>query len=136
MVTVSTDTKFVHLAWQREEYMLKDFRAQMGSDPTGSLSRLFGVYDEDQGIDLRGTFLIAPDGKLMNSEINFFNLGRNVDEILRKLEANIHMAKMPAEACPAGWQKKGDQTLKPSEKMVGKVHEAMQQGKKSAKKRK
>lgn len=132
---MSTDTKFVHLAWQREEYMLKGFKSQMGADPTGDLSRLFGVYDEEQGIDLRGTFIIAPEGKIMNSEVNFFNLGRNVDEILRKLEANIHMAKMPAEACPAGWRTKGDQTLRPSEKMVGRVHEAMNKGKKAKKKR-
>lgn len=97
----------------------------MGSDPTGNLSRLFGVYDEGTGLALRGTFIINPDGVLLNSEMNFYNLGRNVEEILRKVNANIHLAANPVEACPAQWKKEGDKTLKPSAKMVGKVYEAL-----------
>jgi NADH-dependent peroxiredoxin subunit C len=97
----------------------------MGSDPTGKLSRLFGVYDEETGLALRGTFIINPDGVLLNSEMNFYNLGRNVEEILRKVNANIHLAANPVEACPAQWKKEGDKTLKPSAKMVGKVYEAL-----------
>lgn len=97
----------------------------MGSDPTGKLSRLFGVYDEETGLALRGTFIINPDGVLLNSEMNFYNLGRNVEEILRKVNANIHLAANPVEACPAQWKKEGDKTLKPSAKMVGKVSEAL-----------
>lgn len=97
----------------------------MGSDPTGKLSRLFGVYDEGTGLALRGTFIINPDGVLLNSEMNFYNLGRNVEEILRKVHANIHLAANPVEACPAQWKKEGDKTLKPSAKMVGKVYEAL-----------
>jgi len=97
----------------------------MGSDPTGKLSRLFGVYDEESGLALRGTFIINPDGVLLNSEMNFYNLGRNIEEILRKVNANIHLAASPFEACPAQWKKEGDKTLKPSAKMVGKVYEAL-----------
>ena len=97
----------------------------MGSDPTGKLSRLFGVYDEESGLDLRGTFIINPDGVLLNAEVNFYNLGRNIEEILRKVNANIHLAANPVEACPAQWKKEGDKTLKPSAKMVGKVYEAL-----------
>lgn len=97
----------------------------MGSDPTGKLSRLFGVYDEETGLALRGTFIINPDGVLLNSEMNFYNLGRNVEEVLRKVNANIHLAANPVEACPAQWKKEGDKTLKPSAKMVGKVYEAL-----------
>jgi len=97
----------------------------MGSDPTGKLSRLFGVYDEESGLDLRGTFIINPDGVVLNSEVNFYNLGRNIEEILRKVNANIHLAANPVEACPAQWKKEGDKTLKPSAKMVGKVYEAL-----------
>lgn len=100
----------------------------MGADPTGMVSRLFGVYDEDQGIDLRGTFIVSPDGSVMNSEVNFFNLGRSVGEILRKLRANIHLAANPAEGCPAQWTQKGDATLQPSEEMVGRVAEALESG--------
>lgn len=121
------------MAWQREEHLLKDAKFPMGADPTGVLSGLFGVYDYEQGIDLRGTFIINPKGVLMNSEVNFFNLGRNVDEILRKLRANKHLAEAPAEACPAQWGRKGDITLKPSEKLVGNVAQAMEKGKSKVK---
>jgi peroxiredoxin (alkyl hydroperoxide reductase subunit C) len=97
----------------------------MGSDPTGKLSRLFGVYDDETGLALRGAFIINPDGVLLNSEVNFYNLGRNIEEMLRKVNANIHLAANPVEACPAQWKKEGDKTLKPSAKMVGKVYEAL-----------
>jgi len=122
---VSTDTKFVHLAWQRDEKLLEKVKYTMGADPTGRLSRSFGVYDEEMGVALRGTFIINPEGKLLNSEVNFFNLGRNIDELLRKVSANIYLGKHGDEACPVGWKKSGDKTLKPSAKMVGKVYDAM-----------
>jgi peroxiredoxin (alkyl hydroperoxide reductase subunit C) len=105
--------------------MLENVKYPMGSDPTGKLSRMFGVYDDESGLALRGTFIINPDGVLLNSEVNFYNLGRNVEEILRKVNANIHLAANPVEACPAQWKKEGDKTLKPSAKMVGKVYEAL-----------
>jgi alkyl hydroperoxide reductase subunit AhpC len=125
IITVSADTKFTHLAWQRDEKMLEKARYLMGSDPTGRVARLFGVHDEEAGLALRGTFIINPEGVLLNAEVNFYNLGRNVEELLRKLKANIHLAESPAEVCPAQWKQEGDTTLKPSAKMVGKVHEAM-----------
>lgn len=125
VITVSTDKKFTHLAWHREETSLKDVDYPMAADPTGSVSRLFGVYDEASGEDLRGTFIISPEGVLQNAEVNFFNLGRNVDEILRKIRANNYLAEHGEEACPANWQEEGDKTLTPSEKLVGKVAEAM-----------
>jgi len=125
IITVSLDTKFVHLAWQRDEMELKEVKFPMGSDTTGKLARMFGVYDENTGLSLRGTFIINPEGKLMNSEVNFYNLGRNIDELMRKFKANRHLAEYTAEACPAQWRSNGDLTLKPSAKMVGKVHEAM-----------
>jgi len=125
VITVSTDTKFVHLAWQREEKMLENVRYPMGSDPTGNLSRLFGVYDEETGLALRGTFIISPEGKLLNSEINFYNLGRNIDELMRKFKANLHLAKHANKACPSKWKDEGDKTLTPSANLVGKVYEAL-----------
>ena len=125
VVTVSCDTKYVHLAWHRDEGMLKDVTYPMGSDPTGDIGRAFGIHDEEKGLHLRGTFIISPQGVLLNSEVNFFNLGRNVDELMRKFKANLHLAKKTAEACPAQWKVQGDKTLKPSAKMVGRVAEAM-----------
>jgi peroxiredoxin (alkyl hydroperoxide reductase subunit C) len=115
----------VHLAWQRDEKMLEKVTYPMGSDPTGAVCRLFGIYDEATGLALRGTFIISPEGVLKNSEINFYNLGRNIDEILRKLKANLHMAENAAEVCPAQWKQEGDKTLKPSAKIVGKIYETL-----------
>jgi NADH-dependent peroxiredoxin subunit C len=122
---VSTDTKFVHLAWKREEKMLEKVKYTMGSDPTGKVSRLFGVYDDETGLALRGTFIITPQGKLLNSEVNYYNLGRNIDELLRKVTANIYLGEHGDEACPVGWKHSGDKTLKPSAELVGKVYDAM-----------
>ena len=98
---------------------------QMGADPTGALARTFGVYLEGAGVALRGTYVIAPDGTLMNSEVNFLNMGRNIDELMRKFKANLYLGRKQDEGCPAKWKEDGDTTLKPSAKMVGKVHEAL-----------
>ena len=125
VITISTDTKFTHLAWQRDERMLEKAKYPMGSDRTGAVSRMFGVYDEGSGLALRGAFIISPEGMLMNSEVNFYNMGRNVEELLRKVRANIHLASNPTEVCPAQWKKEGDKTLKPSAKIVGKIYEAL-----------
>jgi peroxiredoxin (alkyl hydroperoxide reductase subunit C) len=126
VITVSTDTKYVHLAWQKSERMLEDVQYAMGQDPTGNLSRIFGVYDENTGLALRGTFIINPEGLLLNSEIHFYNMGRNIDELMRKFKANLHLSKQTGEACPSKWKEEGDKTLKPSAKMVGRVYEALQ----------
>ncbi len=115
----------MHLAWQRDEGALAKVRYPMASDVTGDLAHLFGVLDEASGLSLRGTFIISPDGTLMNAEVNFFNLGRSIEEILRKVHANKHLAAKPAEGVPAQWRKAGDLTLKPGPKMVGRVAEAM-----------
>ena len=128
LVTVSTDTKFVHLAWKSVEGQLADVNYPMGADPTARLARQFGVYLEDAGVALRGTFLISPDGTLMNAEVNFLNVGRNVDEIMRKFKANLYVSQKTSEACPAKWKDEGDMTLSPSAKMVGKVAEALKKG--------
>jgi NADH-dependent peroxiredoxin subunit C len=115
IVTVSADTKFVHKAWQEHEKELAGVKYRMGADPTGRVARLFGVYDEDAGLALRGTFMINPEGGvLLNAEINFYNLGRNIEELMRT-----------SEVCLSKWKDEGDPTLTPSPEMVGKVHEAL-----------
>ncbi|MBI5327281.1 MAG: redoxin domain-containing protein [Deltaproteobacteria bacterium] len=124
VISVSTDTKFSHLAWQQSEKLLKNVQYLMGADPTAKVSKLFGVYDEATGLDLRGTFIINPEGKLVASEVNFYNVGRNAAELLRKVQANIYCSNHPDEVCPANWTE-GKKTLKPSAKIVGKVSEAM-----------
>jgi peroxiredoxin (alkyl hydroperoxide reductase subunit C) len=125
LVTVSTDTEFVHLAWKREEKELADVTYLMGADPTGKVAKIFGVYDEGSGLALRGTFIISPDGTLFNSEVNFYNMGRNIDELMRKFKANLYLSRKADEGCPAKWKDEGDATLRPGPEMVGKVHEAL-----------
>ena len=124
LITVSTDSKYVHLAWHQHEAGLKHAKFVMGADPTGNLSRLFDVYNEETGQAFRGTFLIDPDGKLLAKEVHFGDVGRNIDELLRKFKAYLHVSQNPTEACPSKWKDKGDATLKPSAKMVGNVYAA------------
>ena len=127
IVTVSTDTQFVHLAWKKSEKELANVKYAMAADPTGKVSRMFGVYDDATGLAHRGAFIINPEGKLLNAEINCYNLGRNIDELLRKFKANIRMSRKTNEVCPSKWKDEGDKTLvNPGAKMVGKVHEALQ----------
>ncbi len=121
---VSTDTKFAHLAWRNSEKLLQNVRYGLAADPTGIVSKMFGVYDGGSGLALRGTFIISPEGRLVSSEINFYNVGRDADELLRKVEANTYLVKHPEQACPAKW-KPGSKTLTPSKDMVGKVYEAL-----------
>ena len=124
VISVSTHTQYAHLSWRNSEKLLENVFYPMAADPTGKVSRLFGVYDEKSGLALRGTFIINPEGKLVSSEVLFYNVGRNAQELVRKMEANLHLMSHPAEACPARW-KPGQAALKPSEKLVGKVYEAM-----------
>jgi peroxiredoxin (alkyl hydroperoxide reductase subunit C) len=125
LISVSIDTKFVHMAWQEEEKLLKDVKYPMGSDTKGEIAKIFGVYDYNSGLAYRGTFIINPEGVLVASEINLNNVGRNMDELVRKIKAFIHCYKNPAEVCPAKW-KEGGKTLKPSEKLVGKVYKELE----------
>jgi NADH-dependent peroxiredoxin subunit C len=124
VVSVSTDTKFAHLSWRNTEGLLKAVSYSMAADPTGSVSKLFGVYDYATGLSLRGTFIINPEGKLVSSEVNFYNVGRNAEELVRKMEANVYLLAHPNEACPANWHQ-GGRTLTPSAKMVGNVADAL-----------
>ncbi|MFO1484965.1 MAG: redoxin domain-containing protein [Verrucomicrobiaceae bacterium] len=120
VIAVSTDTKFAHMVWRNTEGLLKNVKYTLAADPTGAVSRLFGVYDAGTGLALRGTFIINPDGKLVSSEVNFYNVGRDAAELVRKMEANIHLIENPAEACPAKWTP-GAKTLKPGKDIVGNV---------------
>jgi peroxiredoxin (alkyl hydroperoxide reductase subunit C) len=127
IVTVSTDTQFVHLAWQRDEKELAKVKYPMGADPTAKVCKLFGIYDENTGLALRGTFLINPEGTLLSAEMSWYNIGRNIEELLRKFKANMYVSRKTNEACPSKWKDDGDKTLvNPGAKMVGKVHEALQ----------
>ncbi|MCB4757102.1 MAG: peroxiredoxin [Elusimicrobia bacterium] len=124
VISVSTDTQFVHMAWQREEKLLQNIKFPMAADPTGKVSRLFGIYDENTGLALRGTFLLNPEGKLVGSEINSYSVGRSAAELTRKLEAYVYVHHNPDEVCPANWDV-GRKTIRPAKTEVGRVHEAL-----------
>ena len=122
IISISTDTHFVHYAWQNSEKLLTGIRYPMGADPTHIISKSFGVYDEATGLALRGTFIIDPDEKLAASEVNYFPVGRNSEELLRKLKAFKYVRENPAQVCPARWEP-GKKTLTPGKELVGKVGE-------------
>lgn len=124
IVAVSTDTKFSHMAWRREEKLLDKVRFTMAADPAGRVSRSFGVFDDETGLDLRGTFIVSPEGRLVSSEVCYYNVGRNAAELVRKLRANAYLAGHPEEACPANWRE-GKKALRPGPELVGRVYEAV-----------
>lgn len=118
--SVSTDTHFAHKAWHDASDSIRKIQYPMLADPTGNLSRAFGVYIEEVGMAYRGTFLINPEGSIKVAEVHDNNIGRDASELLRKAAAAIFVAEHPNEVCPAKW-KKGGETLKPSIDLVGKI---------------
>jgi peroxiredoxin (alkyl hydroperoxide reductase subunit C) len=118
--SVSTDTHFTHKAWHDTSDTIKKIKYPMLADPTGHLSRNFGVYIEEAGLANRGTFLINPEGQIKIAEIHDNGIGRNADELMRKVQAAQFIAKNPNEVCPAKW-KPGSETLKPGLDLVGKI---------------
>ena len=118
--SVSTDSHFVHKAWHDASDSIKKIQYPMLADPTGVLSRGFGVLIEEDGMAYRGTFVVNPEGKIKVAEIHDNNIGRNADELVRKVEAAQFVATHDGEVCPAKW-KAGEETLKPSIDLVGKI---------------
>lgn len=121
ILSVSTDTVFVHKAWHDHSDAVRKVNYPMFADPTGNLSRLFGTYIDAEGVSLRGTFIIDPDGVLQSIEVNANNIGRSSDELLRKLRAAQFVREHGGvEACPAKWRP-GEKTLRPGIDLVGKI---------------
>lgn len=118
--SVSTDTHFTHKAWHEASDTIKKIKFPMLADPTGKLSRDFGVYIEEEGLAYRGTFLVNPEGEIKLAEVNDNGIGRNADELLRKVKAAQYIAAHPDEVCPAKWEQ-GAETLKPGLDLVGKI---------------
>jgi peroxiredoxin (alkyl hydroperoxide reductase subunit C) len=120
VLSVSTDTVHVHKAWHDVSKAVKKVTFPMIADPTGELSREFGVYIDEKGITLRGTFIIDPNGVLQAYEVSADGIGRNADELLRKLQAAKFVHEHGSEVCPARW-KPGAKTLTPGLDLVGKI---------------
>jgi peroxiredoxin (alkyl hydroperoxide reductase subunit C) len=117
---VSTDTHFTHKAWHDTSDTIGKIRFPMIGDPTGTITRNFGVMIESAGLAERGTFVIDPQGKIQIIEINAGGIGRDASELLRKVKAAQYVASHPGEVCPAKW-KEGEATLAPSLDLVGKI---------------
>jgi peroxiredoxin (alkyl hydroperoxide reductase subunit C) len=116
--SVSTDTHFVHKAWHDTSDTIKKIKYPMLADPTGVLSCGFDVMIEEAGLAERGTFIVNPQGEIVAYEVIAGNVGRNADELLRRLKALQFVAAHPAEVCPAKWEE-GKKTLKPGIDLVG-----------------
>ena len=118
--SVSTDTHFSHKAWHDTSEAIRKIDYVMIGDPTGTITRNFGVMIEEAGLADRGTFVVDPDGKIQIVEITAGGIGRDAQELLRKVKAAQYVASHPGEVCPAAW-KEGEKTLAPSLDLVGKI---------------
>lgn len=115
---VSCDTHFVHKAWHDASDTIKKLQYPMLADPTGALSRDFQVMIEADGMAERGSFIVNPEGKIVAYEVTAGNVGRNAEELFRRVQASQFVAEHGDEVCPAKWQP-GAETLKPSLDLVG-----------------
>ena len=120
IMSVSTDTAFVHKAWHDTSPAISKIQYPMLSDPTGKVAEMFGTYIEAEGLSLRGTFIIDPDGVLKTVEIHDNNIGRSAKEMLRKLQAAKFVREHKGNVCPASWEP-GEDTLTPGIDLIGKI---------------
>lgn len=118
--SVSTDTHFTHKAWHDTSDTIKKIQYPMLADPTLALSRNFEVLIEEEGLALRGTFVVNPEGQIKVIEVHDLGIGRDAKELLRKVQAAQYVAAHPGEVCPAKWTP-GEATLTPSLDLVGKI---------------
>jgi len=117
---VSTDSHFAHKAWHDTSEAIKKVNYPLIGDPTGTLTRNFDVMIEEDGMALRGTFVINPEGQIKLCEIHDNGIGRDASELMRKVKAAQYVAAHPGEVCPAKWTE-GASTLTPSLDLVGKI---------------
>lgn len=117
---VSTDTHFSHKAWHDTSDAISKVQYPMIGDPTHVLANNFEVLIAEEGVALRGTFLINPEGQIKVMEVHDNGIGRDASELLRKVKAAQYVAAHPGEVCPAKWEE-GAATLTPSLDLVGKI---------------
>ena len=120
VLSVSTDTEVVHLAWHHDSPRIGKIQFPMVADPTHEISKAYEVLRDGEGVADRATIVIDPDGIIKAIEVTDEPIGRNASELVRKLEAMKFARENPDLVCPANW-KKGDKTLKPGEDLVGKL---------------
>jgi alkyl hydroperoxide reductase subunit AhpC len=124
VLSISTDSRFTHKIWNEVElFKMVDggMPYPMLSDAGGRIGTVYGVYEEAAGVNIRGRFIIDPDGVIQTMEVLTSSVGRNIGETIRQLKAFQHV-RATGEATPSGWQP-GKPTLKPGPDLVGKVWE-------------
>jgi NADH-dependent peroxiredoxin subunit C len=120
VLSVSTDTAFVHKAWHDNSDTIKKIKFPMIADPTGKICKDYGTYIASEGISLRGTFIIDPEGILKAFELHDNSIGRSTKELIRKLQAARYVEEHGDQVCPMDWEP-GKDTLKPGMDLVGKI---------------
>ena len=118
--SVSTDTHFTHKAWHEASETIGKIDYYMVGDPTGEITRNFDNMREEMGLADRGTFVVDPDGEIQLIEITPEGVGRNAEELVRKIKAAQYVRANPNEVCPAKWEE-GEATLTPGLDLVGKI---------------
>lgn len=118
--SVSTDTHFTHKAWHDASETIGKIKYTMIGDPTGEITHNFGVMREGQGLADRATFVVDPDGIIQAMEVTAEGIGRDAEDLLRRVKAAQYVRAHPGEVCPAAW-KEGEETLAPSLSLVGKI---------------
>jgi len=120
VISVSTDTAFVHKAWHDNSETIKKIKFPMLADPARRVCTSYYTLIEHEGLSLRATFLIDPEGKIKALEFHDNSIGRSVQELIRKLQAAKFVAEHKGEVCPMNW-KPGAKTLKPGLDLIGKI---------------
>ena len=120
VISISTDTAFVHKAWHDNSPAIGKVNFPMGADPTGALCRSLGTYIEEEGLSLRGSFIIDPEGTIKAFELHDNSIGRSAQELMRKLQAAQFVATHNGQVCPAKWTPGAD-TLTPGVDLIGKI---------------
>lgn len=118
--SVSTDSHFVHKAWHDASKRIQKINFPMVADPTHSITKDFQVLIDGDGMAERGTFIVDPEGKIVGYEVTAGNVGRNAEELLRRVQACQFVHQHGDQVCPANW-KPGDETLSPSLDLVGQL---------------
>ena len=124
ILAISTDTVFSHRAWVKHERLMEGFPYKMLADHSTEVAYNYNLLDEESGIAGRGTYVVDPDGIIRTIEVASGALGRNSEELIRKIEALQYMRENPTQACPARWSVWA-KTLTPDIKIAGEVYEAL-----------
>ena len=120
IISVSTDTAYAHKAWSDTSPAIKKVKYPMLSDANHKLSHFCNVLIEEEGLALRGTFIVDPDGIVKSMEVNDNSIGRSAKELLRKVKAAQFVREHGDQVCPASWEE-GDATLTPGVELIGKI---------------